>query len=335
MHVSIPPNFNKKKIPKNRVRALVAEVVGYYIHRLELKQVWKLTEGEGVGVCVIDTGAPTHYDSLVHEKYSFVPNEGADDENDHGSHVTGIINAQHNIIGIKGISPRVYMVSKKGLDRTGRAIQDWIDDALKAVLERDDIHIVNLSIGSAKLSQRTKTLFRKLYDKGIAVFVAAGNWGNTLSNAYATPYTFSVTAIDRNNRPASFSSVAEENDFAAYGVDIVSFGAGQSEVEMDGTSMACPVVAACAALVQAYAISIGQQLSPQDLYDLLKRTAKDVGAEGFESKTGWGLVQPLHAIRDLQAQYTNIPVPVEEIPSTEQPAKEDQKVMKILFGQSL
>lgn len=328
MDISIPKDFRKHKIPKNAVRSMVAETVGYYIDKWNLKEIWKHNQGEGVRIAVLDTGAATHHDALVHEMFNFTDDPDEIDMNGHGSHVTGIINAQHNIIGIQGIAPRAYIVSCKVLNKSGRGSSTWIKAALKMIIRRGDIHIVNMSLGSSQIDTETKSLLTALYRKGVAIFVAAGNWGKDASNGYAIPETFAVAAVDRHDQPADFSSEAVENDGSGYGVDIFSFGVGQEVWSANGTSMACPSVAGVAALIQSAAVAKGQPLRPEALFDILRTTAKDIHTPNHDAKTGYGLIQPLAAFREV------VPIPIKEEPEPEIPTDDLPKkwVMWVVFA---
>jgi subtilisin family serine protease len=108
------------------------------------------------------------------------------DDNGHGSHVAGTIlgNGRDSNGEKAGIAPRASLISLKVLDQNGqgtisnfiRAL-NWIAANAKAY----NIRVVNVSIGAAiRESYWTDPLTvaaKAIADKGIAVVVAAGNFG--------------------------------------------------------------------------------------------------------------------------------------------------------------
>lgn len=65
---------------------------------------------------------------------------------------------------------------------------------------------------------------------------------------------------------------------------------------MDGTSMATPHAAGMAALVWAAAAAAGTSPTPASVEDALVKSAKDLGAAGYDTSFGHGLVQADAAI---------------------------------------
>jgi len=335
MDISIPKNFAPKVVPETEARAMMSEEMGYFIEKWNLKEIWKQTKGDMVKIAVLDTGAPTHHDSLVHEMHNFTSDKGEVDANGHGSHVTGIINAQHNGFAIRGIAPNAQIISCKVLNKDGAGSSSWIEDALQMIHDRDDIDIVNMSLGSSSLKDSVREILVKLHQKGVSVFVAAGNWGANMSNAYAIPETFAVAAADKFDKPASFSSNNTENDGTGYGVNIRSFGVGNAFWDASGTSMACPSVAGVAALIisQWKKSNRNKKFPPKELFRLLRETAKDIAAPGFDDKTGFGLIQPIVAfdvIRDLPPEGPIKDIPIDKPKETEPPV--DSKKNSWLIG---
>ncbi len=137
---------------------------------------------------------------------------------------------------------------------------------------------------------------------------AAGNDGAELSEFGAkVPQegTIFVAATNSLNNLAEFSNHGSAVFISAPGEDIKSFvssdnkGRDPKEQDMMGTSMAAPHVSGVAALVW----SIGPNLKRAEVLEILKRSAIDLGAKGFDKIYGHGLLNAYGAT-ELTRAYT-------------------------------
>jgi hypothetical protein len=90
----------------------------------------------------------------------------------------------------------------------------------------------------------------------------------------------------------SFSSYGPYIDFAAPGSGIYTTRTNDSYGSSSGTSFASPITAGAIALVFAS----DSTLSPDDVYDKLKNSAKDLGDSGRDDKYGWGRIDVAAAL---------------------------------------
>ena len=144
--------------------------------------------GTGVGVAVVDTGIDlANADlNLGAKSYSAV-SRSANDDNGHGTHVSGIIAAINNTIGVVGVAPQAKVYAVKVLDRSGSGTDstvmaglDWI--ARNAASVSPMIKVVNMSLGrpgTLNDNPAYRQAVTSLIQKGITVVVAAGNDYNT------------------------------------------------------------------------------------------------------------------------------------------------------------
>jgi serine protease len=91
--------------------------------------------------------------------------------------------------------------------------------------------------------------------------------------------------------PGGQSCVPGRSGRSIFQVTVTGFGPERFGIPLDfmGTSMATPHVAATAALVLATGAA-GPHPSPDAVAARLERTARDLGAPGYETAYGWGLV---------------------------------------------
>jgi hypothetical protein len=101
----------------------------------------------------------------------------------------------------------------------------------------------------------------------------------------------SVGATDQNDAPAPFSTLGPSVDVAAPGVGLVAavppaFDPSGYVASLDGTSFSAALVSAAAAWVW----TVRPTLDAGQLFELLRGTARDVGSPGFDSASGFGIV---------------------------------------------
>lgn len=233
--------------------------------------------GAGIKVGVIDTGSGPHSELKIAGGANTVvgeePNDYGDNGEGHGTHVAGIIAAQHRPPSrIRGIAPGVelhsYRVFGKGSDQASNyAIAKAIDRAVQ-----DGCDIINMSLGGGPVDEATKDQISDAYNQGTICICAAGNESTTpVSFPSSDSLAIAVTAIGRAGTFPPHTTSGEAlgkpkastdpkfffANFSNYGVDVDLTGPGVGVIStvpggygvMDGTSMACPAVTGMAARI--------------------------------------------------------------------------------------
>jgi serine protease len=275
---------------------------------------------KGVTIAVLDTGVayenhgrfrrspdfrPSHF---VHP-YDFVDDDRhPDDQNGHGTHVTGTLNeATGNPVGLTGLAYGAKIMPVRVLDRYGDGDSVAISEGVRYAV-RHHAQIINLSFefDSGTSTRDVPDLLAALRDAkraGVLVVAASGNEG---SSALAYPAraksAFSVGASTEHGCAADYSNAGASLDIVAPGggpdADLGNpqcrpdSSDGRNVVQMtftgsvrsfglpgdySGTSMATPHVSATAALVIASGV-IGAHPSPDAIMRRLKATARPLGA---------------------------------------------------------
>ena len=157
-------------------------------------------KGRGITVAVLDSGIDTDHpdlaDDLVAQQCftngSCLPGNttqsaSAEDQNGHGTHVTGIITSKGTISGV-GFAPATKIVAVRVLEANGSGfVSDWIEglDWVLTHLATRPVQIVNMSLGTFALypgncdAQETvmANAVAQLRAKGVTIFASSGNQG--------------------------------------------------------------------------------------------------------------------------------------------------------------
>lgn len=215
-------------------------------------------DGTGLTAWIIDTGidlanADLNVDTA--RSVSFVTrgrgSASPQDQNGHGTHVSGTVAAIDNAVGVVGVAAGADVVAVRVLDHRGSGLYSWVIagvDYVAANAAPGDV--ANVSLGGAAHSLLDSAV-RNAAELGILFSIAAGNestHAGTRSPArveHANVYT--VSAVNNQDGFAGFSNyggpTAPPIEYAAPGVDVLSLFPGGTNLRLSGTSMAAPHVA--------------------------------------------------------------------------------------------
>jgi len=255
--------------------------------------------GEGIGVCVIDTGIDTDHpafsDRIVAQKCfcsnDCCPNgqpedDDAEDDNvvSHGTHVSGIIASNGSV---KGVAPKADLISVKACNNQGTCFtSDIIAGIDFCVQKKSDYNISIISGSFGDGGQHTPATCPSFIDAaldaansvGLFLIFASGNNAYTNGINYPACYddAVSVGATTKSDSMASFSNRGPGLDLLAPGASIYSTKIG-GYGSLSGTSQATPHVSGFISVLLEFAAKYN--LSRQDVVDSLNVT--DVFVEGF------------------------------------------------------
>lgn len=260
---------------------------------------WRLdVDDEGPVVAVIDTGVDLNHIDLngrLTEGYNTLdPTKAPYDDVGHGTHVSGIICALiNNAEGVAGMSLYNKVMPIKALDHSGAGSTYAVAQGIIWATDQG-AKVINLSLGNYIPSEFLHDAIKYAYDRDVVIVSAAGN-DDTEDPGYpaAYPEVLAVSATNAAQRIATFSNFGSYIDVAAPGENIASTYPDDAYVAMSGTSMASPHVAALAALIR----TVNPALSNVNVMDIIRDSAIDLGASGYDNYYGHGQIDVAQALQ--------------------------------------
>ncbi len=321
---------------------------------INVEYAWNITNGSNdITVAVIDEGVDNNHEDLSNcvlsgytvgnnSGYGVPQNSNSLNTKSHGVACAGIICAEDNSIGIKGVAPGIKMLPVNIVPNIAHYEQDtfgfeYIDygfansieiaAAIRWAYPRADVLSCSWGGGVscseiADAIQEARTLGRN--GKGTPVVVSTGNSGaNSLSFPSSVNGVISVGGIDKNGQRCSYSQYGT-------GLDLVAIG-GNSDIvttdrmgalgyttsgdwnyfdSFDGTSAACPQVAGIIALM----LSANPYQTEAQIKEALFSTCKKLSGytfnnSGWNNEVGYGLVDAGAAVESCAIQISGPTVP--------------------------
>ena len=256
----------------------------WYFDLMKIPETWQDFEstGEGIVVAVIDNGFKINAtdfpknlwtDANGNHGWNTYKNSSdispiykkdgtAFDNSDHGTHVAGVIGANANGSNIIGAAynAELMLINAAHYNSETTAPNFSLDDLVEAIdyARINSADVINLSVGAHAIANSLEDSVNRAYEAGIAVIAAAGNEATSTTVSKVIPASYEnaigVMASDKTdvNQLASFSNYDPSGlyyDIVAPGYQILSCSIESGKVAYgSGTSQACPLVAACAAI---------------------------------------------------------------------------------------
>ncbi len=306
--IDAPAGWESFRLQKPEGSVIVAVIdTGIDIKHPELSEVIWTNEGEIPGNGIDDDGngyiddingwdfynddaSVCHYEySAEHDAYLASPK----DNDNHGTHCTGIIAAKaNNGVGIAGVASvgNIRLLPLKvygGSDCSGS-----VADAIKAIryADRAGAKVCNISWGFYNYSA---SLFSAISRSNMLFICAAGNDGadNDSKPLYPASYdldnVISVGYLDENGHMASGSNYGSSTvDVAVPAMGVFSTTVG-TYASMNGSSMAAPQVTGIAALLYCF----GDGIYAANVRDIILGSTMPV--DGLDASTVTGGIPKL------------------------------------------
>ena len=221
------------------------------------------------------------------------------DDNGHGTHVSGIVGAAtNNSIGVAALGGMVELLIIKLADASGGTNTVDVANAITTATDQG-ARVINLSLIGGNYSQTMQDAADYAWARNVLVVGAAGNsGGQTLSFPGASNHVVGVGAVNSDGAIASFSTRGSSIDIVAPGVNIYSLAPTYTSTRgnltyatISGTSMAAPHVSALAGLLMMASPGIAADA----VVARIQRSAA-LGTDGWSSDYGYGYINAERAL---------------------------------------
>ena len=256
---------------------------------------WSDANGGTAKVAIVDSGVNSKHPDIgrIIAQRDFVEGDSvADDDNGHGTHVTGIAGAlTDNGKGVAGGCFECELLIAKVMGPIGFTTDSRIVEGINWSVNQG-AEVVNLSLGGSGDSSVLRTAVNRAYSQGAVMVAAAGNEGTNVPQ-YPAAYSkvIAVSATTADGRLARFSNRGDWVDLAAPGTDILSTRMSGGYDRMSGTSMSAPLVSGLAGLLAS------RGMSGDSIRQRMLASAKDLGPAGDDPRFGHGRIDADNAVR--------------------------------------
>ncbi|POX44926.1 type VII secretion-associated serine protease mycosin [Streptomyces sp. Ru72] len=277
--------------------------------QFQADKVWHISQGQGITVAVIDSGVDAAHPDLkgqVLQGAGFLGDPGDNGQTDissdsHGTAIAGIIagtGKANGGNGMTGLAPKTKVLPVR-VTTNGTAEPTALAEGIKYAADHH-AQVINISTGTTTPEPLLREAVNYALGKDAVIVASAGNEGqngNPPMYPAAFPGVIDVTGTDSSGHFWPVSESGPQSTLAAPATDIYSTNDRGQYVKADGTSYAAGYVSAAAALVRSAFphLTVGQTIRR------LISTARRPGGSGHDDQYGYGLVNPLAAVRSPAA----------------------------------
>jgi hypothetical protein len=250
--------------------------------------------GPGVPIVVIDGAVDASQPSLTgRANTTYLDVQALAGPDDYHATAVASLAAGSALDGFTGVYPQAALElwdagrGVNGIDARSAA------EGIKMVAQNCPA-VINLSFGGTEPNPQVQDAILHAVHAGCVVVAAAGNSGldgdpPTYPASYA--HVLAVGATDEQDAPLPFSSSGDWVDVAAPGSNMsaevpLSHDASGISGSLAGTSFAAPLVSAAAAWIW----TVRPTLTASQVAALLRESARPVGTQRFDRKTGFGVI---------------------------------------------
>ncbi|MEG2177192.1 MAG: S8 family serine peptidase, partial [Oscillibacter sp.] len=222
------------------------------------------------------------------------PQDGTEDKIGHGTAIAGIL-VGSDAAGVPGICPEAQLVPLVyySQDEGGKTVKGNTAMVAQMLFDAVDVYgcrVINLSSGAISDTESLRAATAYAAEKNALLVTCAGNdnLDHPTARYYPAAYDTALTvgAVNRNGTVSSFSQRNDTVDILAPGTNLWVANIRGNKFRAAGTSYATAYAAGAAAklLEQTPALTAAQ------LRQILCASAQDIGPEGYDTDSGWGVL---------------------------------------------
>ncbi len=277
----------------------------YAANKLRLAEVHKIATGKGVTIAVIDSEIDNAHPELkqaIAERFDAVGKP--DRPHTHGTGMAGAIVAQDRLIGVApGARTLAVHAFATGTQQSPQATTQAIIAGLEWALGKG-ARVINMSF-AGPYDPMLALALKRAAEKGAVLIAAVGNAGPKSPPLYpgADPRVIGVTAVDEADQLYKGANIGAQVAIAAPGVDVMVPAPEDAYQLTTGTSVSAAHVSGVAALL----LEKHPEADAQTILEVLTSSATRLGNKR-DDRLGWGLVDPLAALAELDTRVTDMKV---------------------------
>ncbi|XIE78730.1 type VII secretion-associated serine protease mycosin [Streptomyces sp. SBR177] len=287
----------------------------WHLDAMKAEEMWKVSQGEGVVVAVIDSGVDDTIPDLRGQvlpgkDYSKLSGDENNDVDDHGTGMAAAIagtGARGPQQGSWGLAPKAKILPIRiAYNQERWQVKDRVDESFSqgmatAIRYAADSRakIINISVGDSKgkVGPELEQAVRYALSKNKLIFAAVGNTAdadNEVQYPSATPGVVGVGGLDRKAAWWPKSQTGPQVDLAAPADTVVrACSKGTQLCTGSGTSAATALASASAALIWA---AHPDWTNNQVLRVMLNTAGKPQGGKERTDYIGYGAIRPRIAL---------------------------------------
>ncbi len=283
------------------------------LNLLGVRQSWRLATGKNVTVAVVDSGVSrgnAHLEQAVVKGRSFVGGSEFDDKQGHGTVVAGIIAARKIKQSVLiGAAPSVTILPVRVFgELRDQGNSGEVADGIRWAAEQG-ASVINISLSTGPNDPNLKQLKSAIeyaVDQDAVLVASAGNRpeDSALTRVQypaGFPGVIGVAATDASGDVDNWSIHGDHVDVAAPGGNVLTTFYDKGDC-LVGTNR--PYTSYATAYVSALAAQLRQKFPDDSAADITNRiltTADRPQSAARDDQQGWGLIQPLAALRSASA----------------------------------
>ncbi|KAK1182531.1 S8 family serine peptidase [Streptomyces sp. NBS 14/10] len=268
---------------------------------MKADDMWKVSQGEGITVAVIDSGVDSSTPELRGQVLrgadaSNTPKNPRQDTDGHGTNMAALIAGTGVGGGIRGLAPKAKILPVRNVvDGRSDSADRVMDRAIRYAADHG-ARIINISWGAKAIAQQfplTQAAVKHALKRGSLIFASSGNSGDT-DNVVEQPAGLSgvvgVGAIDSTGKAPKWSTAGDQVALVAPGVDMTTYCTKSKGLcNSWGTSQSTAIASASAALIWA---KHPKWNNNQVLRVMMQTAGRPETGEIPSSYVGYGTIRP-------------------------------------------